>query len=84
MTSNKPVDAARRQGQFSRDRVSRRLTLATTARRRLNGRRTSAARIGASQFGPPDPRYEYLTHAQIGTGSGAGSDANYTCGQYEQ
>jgi hypothetical protein len=63
MTTIKRDVAARRRGELNRTSVGRRLSPAIDPRRRLNGRRPSAAKISASQFGPHDPRYEYLTHS---------------------
>ena len=63
MTSTKRDDAARKRSEVSRDRVGRRLSPAIDARRRLNAQRRDTAPTSASQFGPRDPRYDYLTRA---------------------
>jgi len=63
MTSTKRDDAARRRGEFSRDGVGRRLSLAIDARRRLNAQRRGTAGTSASHVGPRAPRYDYLTRS---------------------
>jgi hypothetical protein len=61
MTHTEHSRAARRRGELTRDRGSRRLSRAIDAQRRLNSRRPDRTRIKADPFGPTDPRYAYLT-----------------------
>jgi hypothetical protein len=55
--------AARRRGEVTRDRGSRRLSLAIEARRRLNARRADGTRTKADPRGPSDLRSTYLTES---------------------
>jgi hypothetical protein len=55
--------AARRRGELTRDRGSRRVSVAIDARRRLNSGRAAGLRTRAGPHGPRDPRYAYLAHS---------------------
>jgi hypothetical protein len=55
--------AARRRGELTRDRGSRRLSPTIDARRRLNARRAVGTRTKADPFGPNDSRYAWLTRS---------------------
>lgn len=55
--------AARRRGQFNRDRGSRLLWQAVDVQRRLNARRADDARAVAHPVGPSDPRDTYLSQS---------------------
>ena len=61
MTHTRQDLAARRRGELSRDRESRRLRSAIDAQRRLNARRALGARAKADPVGPSDARFAYLT-----------------------
>jgi hypothetical protein len=53
--------AARKRGELSRDRGSRRISPAIDAQRRLNALRADGTRTNADPFGPNDRRYAYPT-----------------------
>ena len=55
--------AARRRGEFNRDRGLRRLSQAVDAQRRLNARRANGIRSKADPLGPRDPRRADLTQS---------------------
>ena len=63
MTLRRRHSAARRRGEFNRDRGSRLLSQAVDAQRRLNARRADDARTVAHPVGPSDPRDTYLTQS---------------------
>jgi hypothetical protein len=60
MTRTERNWAARRRGELTRDRGSRRLSPAIDAQRRLTTRRADGPRTKADPFGPSDSRYAYL------------------------
>ena len=60
MTRTERNGAARRRGELTRDRGSRRLSPAIDAQRRLNTRRADGPRTKADPFGPSDSRYAYM------------------------
>ena len=60
MTRTEHNRAARRRGELTRDRGSRRLSPAIDAQRRLNTRRVDGTRTNADPHGPSDRRYAYL------------------------
>jgi hypothetical protein len=53
--------AARRRGEFKRDRGLLRPTQGVDAQRRLKTRRRDSTRTKADPFGPTGPRHAYLT-----------------------
>jgi hypothetical protein len=61
MTRTEPNRAARRRGELTGDRGSRRLAPAIDAQRRLNARRAEATQTDTDPFSPNDRRYAYLT-----------------------
>lgn len=63
MTPTDHNRAARRRGELTRDRGSRRLSSAIDAQRRLNTRRADGPRTKADAVGPNDRRYAYLTRS---------------------
>jgi hypothetical protein len=63
MTQTEHNSAARRRGELTRDRGSRRRSPAIDAQRRLNARRAGGRRTKADPFGPSDPHYAHLTRA---------------------
>ena len=63
MMSRRQDWAARRRGEFNRERGSRRLLLAIDAQRSLNARRADGSRTKARPAGLSDPRYAYLTRS---------------------
>jgi hypothetical protein len=63
MTRTEQNRAARRRGELTRDRGSRRLSPEIDAQRRLNARRAVGTGTHADPFGPSDPRYAYLTQS---------------------
>jgi hypothetical protein len=63
MTRTEHSSAARRRGELTRDRGSRRLSPAIDAQRRLNARRVDGTPTNADPFGPNDRRYAYLTRS---------------------
>jgi len=63
MTRTEHNSAARRRGELTRDRGSRRLSPAIDAQRRLNARRADGTPTNADPFGPNDRRYAYLTRS---------------------
>jgi hypothetical protein len=60
MTRTEHNRAARRRGELTRDRGSRRLARAIDAQRRLNARRADGTPTNPEAFGPNDRRYAYL------------------------
>jgi hypothetical protein len=50
---------ARRRGELTNDRGSRRISAAINAQRRLNSRRADGPRIKADPFDPSDPSFAY-------------------------
>ena len=60
MTRTEQYSAARRRGELTRDRGSRRLSPAIDAQRRLNARRADGTPTNPDPFGPNDRRYAYL------------------------
>jgi hypothetical protein len=63
MTRTEHNLAARRRGELTRDRGSRRITPAIDAKRRLNARQADGTRTNADPFGPNDRRYAYPTRS---------------------
>ena len=63
MTRTAHNSAARRRGEVTGDRGSRRLSPAIDAQRRLNARRADGTPTTADPFGPNDRRYAYLTRS---------------------
>jgi hypothetical protein len=63
MTRTEHNRAARRRGELTRDRGSRRLSPAIDDQRRLNARRADGTPTSAEAFGPNDRRYAYLTRS---------------------
>jgi hypothetical protein len=61
MTRTEPNRAARRRGELTGDRGSRRLSPAIDAHRRLNARQADATPANTDQFSANDRRYAYLT-----------------------
>ena len=55
--------AARRRGELTRDRGSRRVSVAIDARRRLNSVQAAGLRTRAGAHVPRDPRFAYLTQS---------------------
>jgi hypothetical protein len=66
MTRTEHNRAARRRGELTGDRGSRRLSPAIDARRRLNTRRADGTRTKADLHGPSDRRYAYLARSYDG------------------
>jgi hypothetical protein len=64
MTNTQQNLAARRRGEFNRDRGLRRLSQAVDAQRRLNARRADSTRNKADPLGSSDPRRAYLTQSR--------------------
>jgi hypothetical protein len=62
MTRTEHKWAARRRGELTRDRGSRRPSLAIDARRRLNTLQADSAANEADRHGP-NPSYAYLTQS---------------------
>jgi hypothetical protein len=52
--------SARKRGELSRDRGSRRISQAIAARRRLDKRRVDPTRTEGDRFRLRDPRFGYL------------------------
>ena len=63
MTRTEHNRAARRRGEPTRDRGSRRVSSAIDARRRLDARRADGRRTTADPVVPSDPRYAYPTRS---------------------
>jgi hypothetical protein len=63
MTPTEHNQAARRRGELTRDRGSRRLWSAIEARRRVNALQADGTRTKADPHGPDDPRHAYLTQS---------------------
>ena len=63
MTRTAHNSAARRRGEVTGDRGSRRLSPAIDAQRRLNAQRADGTPTPADPFGPNDRRYAYLTRS---------------------
>ena len=63
MTRTEQNRVARRRGELTRDRGSRRLSAALAAQRRLSARRADGHLRKADPFGPSDRRYAYLTQS---------------------
>jgi hypothetical protein len=63
MTRTEHYSAARRRGELTGDRGSRRLSPAIDAQRRLNTRRADDTPTNADPFGPNDRRYAYPTRS---------------------
>jgi hypothetical protein len=63
MTRTEHYSAARRRGELTGDRGSRRLSPAIDAQRRLNTRRGDDTPTNADPFGPNDRRYAYPTRS---------------------
>jgi len=63
MTRTEHNSAARRRGELTRDRGSRRLSPAIDAQRRLNVRPADRTTTNAEAFGPNDRRYAYPTRS---------------------
>ena len=63
MTRTEHNSVARRRGELTRDRGSRRLSPAIDAQRRQNARRVDGTPTNADPFGPNDRRYAYLTRS---------------------
>jgi hypothetical protein len=61
MTRTEHNAAARRRGELTGDRGSRRLSPAIDAQRRLNARQADATPTDTDPFSPNDRRYAYLT-----------------------
>ena len=53
--------AARRRGELTRDRGSRRLVRAVEAQQRVTGRRADVPQTKGDPHGPRNPRHAYLT-----------------------
>ena len=66
MTRTEHNLAARRRGELTRDRGSRRISPAIDAQRRLNARQADGTPTNAAPFGPKDRRYAYLTRSYEG------------------
>jgi hypothetical protein len=66
MTRTEHNLAARRRGELTRDRGSRRISPAIDAQRRLNARQADGTPTNAGPFGPNDRRYAYLTRSYEG------------------
>jgi hypothetical protein len=66
MTPTERNRAARRRGELTRGRGSRRLSSAIDAQRRLNTRRADGTRTKADPVGPNNHRYAYLTRSYDG------------------
>jgi hypothetical protein len=56
--------AARRRGELTHDRGSRRLVRANAAQRRLTNQRSDGPRTKTDPHGPHHPRHAYVTQAQ--------------------
>ena len=65
MTRTAHNSAARRRGEVTGDRGSRRLSPAIDAQRRLNARRADGTPTPADPFGPNDRRYAYRRYAYL-------------------
>jgi hypothetical protein len=63
MTRTEHYSAARRRGELTGDRGSRRLSPAIDAQRRLNTQRADGTPTNADPFGPNDRRYAYPTRS---------------------
>ena len=63
MTRTEQNVAARRRGELSRDRGSRRISPTIDAQRRLNAVQADGTRTNADPFGPNDRRYAYPTRS---------------------
>ena len=63
MTRTERYSAARRRGELTGDRGSRRLSPAIDAQRRLNARRADGTPTNADPVGPNDRRYAYPTRS---------------------
>lgn len=63
MTRTEHNRAARRRGELTRDRGSRRLSPAIDAQRRLNARRADGIPTNPEAFDANDRRYAYLTRS---------------------
>lgn len=63
MTRTEHNRAARRRGELTRDRGSRRLSPAIDAQRRLNALRADGIPTNPEAFDPNDRRYAYLTRS---------------------
>lgn len=59
MTRTEQNLAARKRGELSRDRGSRRISPTIDAQRRLNALQADGTRTNADPFGPNDRRYAY-------------------------
>jgi hypothetical protein len=70
MTRTEHNRAARRRGELTRDRGSRRLSSAIDAQRRLNTRRADGPPTRADPVGPNDRRSGYLTRSYAGEAMG--------------
>jgi hypothetical protein len=66
MTRTQPNRAARRRGESTRDRGSRRLSPAIDAQRRLNARPAPGTPTNVDSFVSNDRRYAYLTRSYDG------------------
>jgi hypothetical protein len=66
MTRTEHNRAARRRGELTRDRGSRRFSPAMDAQRRLDARRADGTPTNADSFVPNDRRYAYLTRSYDG------------------
>ena len=63
MTRTEQNVAARRGGELSRDRGSRRISPTIDAQRRLNAVQADGTRTNVDPFGPNDRRYAYPTRS---------------------
>ena len=63
MTRTEHNLAARKRGELSRDRGSRRISPTIDAQRRLNALQADGTRTNADPFGPNDRRYAYPTRS---------------------
>jgi hypothetical protein len=63
MTHGRQDLPARKRGELTRDRGSRRLSPAIDAKRRLDAGRVDSPRTKPHPVGPSDPRYAYSTHS---------------------
>lgn len=63
MTRTEHNSVARRRGELTRDRGSRRISPAIDAQRRQNARRVDSTPTNADPFGPNDRRRAYLTRS---------------------
>ena len=63
MTRTEQNAAARRRGELSRDRGSRRISPTIDAQRRLNAVQADGTRTNVDPFGPNDRRYAYPTRS---------------------